>query len=201
MRGHQNNFRKEEGSHSQTTEQVERRPRGRLRIYSEGATGRPKDILLFFGTKKYTNVTKPQRDELRLTQFKDFPRSLVFDRGTIIYIMTVLLAIVTNKIIGYVSHPKADIMYCIFTSIDIGVIIRANDKVFWALNSSNPTMEDFYEFVSMSMYGCIYIKVQYIAQEDFEDKFYEHINRGQISIMFAHDINKRSIINEEDAQR
>ena len=88
-----------------------------------------------------------------------------------------------------------------FTSIEIGVIIRGNDKVFWALNSSNPTMEDFDEFVSMSMYGCIYIEVQYIAQEDFEHKFYEHINRGQISIMFAHDINKRSILNEEDEQR
>ena len=44
LRGHQNNVRKEEGSQSQNTEQVERRPRGRPRIQNEGTNGRPKDI-------------------------------------------------------------------------------------------------------------------------------------------------------------
>ena len=43
----------------------------------------------------------------------------------------------------YVLHPIVGIMYRITTPTDIGVIIRANDKVFWARNSSNPTMEEF----------------------------------------------------------
>ena len=45
----------------------------------------------------------------------------------------------------YVPHPVADKRYFIFTPTDIGVIIRTNDKVFLARNSSNPTMEDVYD--------------------------------------------------------
>ena len=45
----------------------------------------------------------------------------------------------------YVSHPIADTMQSMKTPTDIGVIIRANDMVFWARNSSNPTMEVAYE--------------------------------------------------------
>ena len=72
--------------------------------------------------------------------------------------MTILPEIKTNKIMSYVSHPIADIMYRITTPTDIGVIIRANDKVFWARNSSNPTIDESYEFVAMCMYGCIHTK-------------------------------------------
>ena len=72
--------------------------------------------------------------------------------------MTILPEIITNRILRYVSHPIVDILYRISTLTDIGAILRANDKVFWARNSSNPTMEDLYEFVPMSMYGCINVK-------------------------------------------
>ena len=76
MRGHQNNVRNEEGSQSQKTEQAERRPRARPHIYNEGTNGVPKDIDYF---KKYCiYLTKPQRDELRLTQLKDLPEILIF---------------------------------------------------------------------------------------------------------------------------
>ena len=43
----------------------------------------------------------------------------------------------------YVSHPIVDMMYHILTSTDIGEIIRANVKVFWARNGSNPIMAGF----------------------------------------------------------
>ena len=72
--------------------------------------------------------------------------------------MTVFLMIITNKILRYVSHPIVNIMYRISTSTDIGAILRANDKVFWARNSSKSTMKDLYEFVSISMNGCIHVK-------------------------------------------
>ena len=57
--------------------------------------------------------------------------------------MTILPEILNNKNMSYVSHPIADIMYRITTPTDIGVIIRANDKVFWARNSSNPNYGRF----------------------------------------------------------
>ena len=71
---------------------------------------------------------------------------------------------------SYVAHPIVDIMSRITTPFYIGVIIRANDKVFWARNSSNPTMEEFseirvYENVWMHKY-----EVQFISQIQFEDK-------------------------------
>ena len=59
--------------------------------------------------------------------------------------MTILPETITNKVMSYVSHPIADRLYRITTPTGIGVINRANDKVFWARNSSNPTMEDVYE--------------------------------------------------------
>ena len=59
--------------------------------------------------------------------------------------MTLLSEIMTSKTMSYVSHPIADIMYRITTQTDIGAIFRANDKVFWARNSSNPAMEELYE--------------------------------------------------------
>ena len=72
--------------------------------------------------------------------------------------MTVFLEIITNKILRYVSHPIVNIMYRISTSTDIGAILRANDKVFWARNSSKSTMKDVYEFVPINMNGCIHVK-------------------------------------------
>ena len=76
----------------------------------------------------------------------------------------------TNKKMRYVSHPIADIMYRITTPTDIGVIIRANDKVFWARNSSNPTMEAslFLKIVSMRMYGCINTKFKILLRYIFK---------------------------------
>ena len=90
--------------------------------------------------------------------------------------MTILLEILINKIIGYVSHPVVDTMYCTFTATDLGVISRVNDKVFWALNSSNPTMKDFAESVSMSMYGCINMKFNTLLRNTLK------INSMSISI-------------------
>ena len=73
--------------------------------------------------------------------------------------MRIIPKIITNQRMRYVSHSIVDIMYHILTSTDICVIIRANDKVFWARNSSNPIMAClFYELVSMSIYGCIHSK-------------------------------------------
>ena len=40
----------------------------------------------------------------------------------------------------------------------------------------------------------------YKSQVDFEDKLDEHIHRDQISIVIVHDINIRSINNEEDEE-
>ena len=86
--------------------------------------------------------------------------------------MTLLPEIITNKIMRYVSHPIADIMYRITTPTDIGVIIRANNKVFWARSSSNPTM-DFvcFKIVSMRMYGCIYTKSKIFLEYNFKINF------------------------------
>ena len=87
MRGHQKNVRKEEGSQSQNTEQVERIPRSRPRIYNEGTNGRPIDIDYF---KIYnSNVTRPKRDDLHLTQLKYFPEAWMIERNIILYIMTI----------------------------------------------------------------------------------------------------------------
>ena len=72
--------------------------------------------------------------------------------------MPKLPEIITNRIMRYLSHPKAYSVYNITTPTDIGVIIRPNDKVFWARNISNPTMEEFYEICAMGMYGCINTK-------------------------------------------
>ena len=66
--------------------------------------------------------------------------------------MTIYSEIIINKIMSYVSHPIVDIMYRTTTLIAIDVIIRANDKVFWARNSSNPTRKIFMKLVSMRMY-------------------------------------------------
>ena len=70
-------------------------------------------------------------------------------------------------------------MYRITTPTDIGVIIRANDKVFWARNSSNPIMEEFYEIRVYANVWLTKYRVQYIAQLQFEDKLYEHIHRDK----------------------
>ena len=45
--------------------------------------------------------------------------------------------------------------------------------------------------------GCIDNKFN-IDQVDFEDNLCEHINRDRISIMIAHVLNKRFLINERD---
>ena len=56
---------KKEGNQNQKVYQLERRPRGRPRIYREGTIGRPEDIDYFL--KIHINVIKPKRDALRLT--------------------------------------------------------------------------------------------------------------------------------------
>ena len=84
--------------------------------------------------------------------------------------MTLLPEVKTNKIFRYVSHPIAVLMYNITTPTDIGVLIRANNKVFWARNRSNPTIDRFdkirvYENVWMHKY-----KSTYTLQIHIEDK-------------------------------
>ena len=91
--------------------------------------------------------------------------------------MTILFKMIINKIMSYVSHPIVGIMYSLTTPTDIGVIIRANDKVFWARNSSNPTMEESYK---IRVYENVWLhkyKVNYISQIQIENKLYEHIHR------------------------
>ena len=83
--------------------------------------------------------------------------------------MTILPEIITNKIMCYVSHPIANKMYRITTPTDIGVIIRANDKVFWARNSSNPTMEEVYKIRVYENVWMHKYKVKDISQIQFED--------------------------------
>ena len=91
----------------------------------------------------------------------------------------------------YSAHPIVDVMYRIITSTDSGEIIRENDKVFWARNSRNTTMEVCVFFKIRVYYhvGCIDNKFN-IDQVDFEDNLCEHINRDRISIMIAHVLNK-----------
>ena len=71
----------------------------------------------------------------------------------------------------YRSHPIVDIMYLLLTTTDKYVKIRANDKDFWARNSSNPTMDVFYDFVSMSMSGCINIKLNKVLRNSLTMNF------------------------------
>ena len=110
--------------------------------------------------------------------------------------MAILPKIKTNKIMRYVPHPIADITYHLTTPTDIGVIIRANDKVFWARNSSNPTMEDlfFFEILSMRMYGCTKYEVKHVCIYNLKINFMSIYIQIKINIMMVNCINRRTEI-------
>ena len=74
-----------------------------------------------------------------------------------ILIVAILLEIIINRIMRYVSHPLSNKTRPNFLPTDLGVIIRVNHKVFWARNTRNPTIADccevrVYENVWMQLY-------------------------------------------------
>ena len=87
---------------------------------------------------------------------------------------------IINKLMVYVSRPLADLMrpyYFYKKKTDLGVKIRANWKVFVARNTSNPTIDEYYE---VRVYENVWMhtyNVNLKAQIQFEDKIYEHSHR------------------------
>ena len=52
---------------------------------------------------------------------------------------------IIKKVMLYTTHPIADIMKINFVTTNLGIKIQVYSRVFWARNTSNPTIEELSE--------------------------------------------------------
>ena len=79
-----------------------------------------------------------------------------------------------------VSHPLAYLKRPNFIPTVLGVIIRAASKVFWARNTSNQTIHNYYDIRVHENVWTRICNVTCIGVIQFEDHIYERFERDKI---------------------